>query len=510
MSVDLASMMRTQMLSLGIMKDDSNMMNIILAIFLMTLLDALIKIVPKVLDKINLLVHQYLEKKTTTILDNTVIKKEKSYILFERDYNTSDSLQYEVVDAILDYISNQNSVKSLTYSGFYMIHNKTEFMITKNIYAKLKVLVENHNRSNKKDEHPFNQVSFSVYSYELELTELKAWINKIHELYTIKKKNNLGDKKYYFNEIVQEVPKDIQGNFMLHQASKRLNFTMTEFMTNKNLTNIFGPHIDILNKRVNLFMNNPEWYEKRGIPHTLGIMLHGAPGCGKTSTIKAIAKTTNRHIINMSLREITTQTQLNNLFYNENLQVVMNGETQNIIIPQEQRIYVIEDIDCLTDIVLSRENRPPKQKAIKKEKKSEPNSGGTLDDVFCIPASMQNHVSLTPDIEYSNNDELNLSYLLNLLDGILEIPGRILIMTSNYPEKIDKAFIRPGRVDISIKFEYADKQMIYDMCTHFYENIDIKPNTFDAINFKYSPAEIINRLSKHYDNPDAAIKELLS
>jgi ATP-dependent 26S proteasome regulatory subunit len=45
-------------------------------------------------------------------------------------------------------------------------------------------------------------------------------------------------------------------------------------------------------------------------------------------------------------------------------------------------------------------------------------------------------------------DALDLSFLLNLLDGTLEANGRILIITTNFPERIDRALIRPGRIDM--------------------------------------------------------------
>ena len=39
-------------------------------------------------------------------------------------------------------------------------------------------------------------------------------------------------------------------------------------------------------------------------------MFHGEPGCGKTSTIKAIANVGKRHIINIHLSEIKSKEQL--------------------------------------------------------------------------------------------------------------------------------------------------------------------------------------------------------
>lgn len=37
--------------------------------------------------------------------------------------------------------------------------------------------------------------------------------------------------------------------------------------------------------------------------------------------------------------------------------------------------------------------------------------------------------------------------LLNVLDGVVDTPGRIVVMTTNYPEALDAALIRPGRID---------------------------------------------------------------
>ena len=46
---------------------------------------------------------------------------------------------------------------------------------------------------------------------------------------------------------------------------------------NKKFKNIYFDGKDELMKRVDIFQNNPEWYEKNGIPRTLGILLHNSP-----------------------------------------------------------------------------------------------------------------------------------------------------------------------------------------------------------------------------------------
>merc|ERR1711939_932024 len=47
----------------------------------------------------------------------------------------------------------------------------------------------------------------------------------------------------------------------------------------------------------------------------------------------------------------------------------------------------------------------------------------------------------------SRRDKLNLSGLLNVLDGVVDTPERIVVMTTNHPEFLDPALIRPGRID---------------------------------------------------------------
>ena len=52
-----------------------------------------------------------------------------------------------------------------------------------------------------------------------------------------------------------------------------------------------------------------------------------------------------------------------------------------------------------------------------------------------------------------SKDKLNLAGVLNALDGILDSPERIIVMTTNHVEKLDPALIRPGRVDVKLKLD---------------------------------------------------------
>jgi len=55
---------------------------------------------------------------------------------------------------------------------------------------------------------------------------------------------------------------------------------------------------------------------------------------------------------------------------------------------------------------------------------------------------------------WESKDRLNLSGILNVLDGVVDTPNRLLVMTTNHPEKLDPALIRPGRVDKKFHLTY--------------------------------------------------------
>jgi len=67
-------------------------------------------------------------------------------------------------------------------------------------------------------------------------------------------------------------------------------------------------------------------------------------------------------------------------------------------------------------------------------------------------------------------DELNLSGLLNVLDGVVDSPGRIVVMTTNHPEKLDPALIRPGRINFAIELGYMRAKPLCELVEHLMES----------------------------------------
>lgn len=85
-----------------------------------------------------------------------------------------------------------------------------------------------------------------------------------------------------------------------------------------------------------------------------------------------------------------------------------------------------------------------------------PNSILLLEDIDCAFEKREGKVGIS------------LSTLLNCIDGVNATEGRLLFMTTNHPEKLDPALIRPGRVDRRFELPNANKSQIKRLYKRFY------------------------------------------
>jgi hypothetical protein len=234
-----------------------------------------------------------------------------------------------------------------------------------------------------------------------------------------------------------------------------------EFHSTKTMNHVFFKEKVQVLSQIQQFLHSPEMYQRRGVPWTLGILLYGKPGTGKTSFVKALSKMTMRHLIEVPLSRIQTYEHLKEVFYNTTI--------KNYRLPYDKRIYLIEDIDCLNGNLVQKRSESLEEEGIS-------STGSKLKCSFL-----------------SNNDKVTLSHLLNVIDGPLEIPGRILILTTNHPDKIDPALLREGRIDIKIEMEALHGETLREMVSTWY---NVEPKTLNAYAFQntaqYTPAEVEN------------------
>ena len=432
------------------------------------LIEEFLKFLPKLLD----MLKKYFAAKTEATLRKIDLTENECSLIIEYACDPKTGTNDTIAEAVLHQITLSTGVTDLRYViGRYLVNFERPFDVAPGIQCKiLGVAVIS-------DKNEF-KVKIKLFSSTKSVDELRRFVNMCHELYTSELRNKLGNKMYMFDQGVSEqsgrMDLDTNGKPLVKRNGK-LQFTKHLFTTTRTLDNIFFEQRDALKARVDFFLTRSDWYAAKGIPYTLGLLLHGAPGCGKTSTIKAIAAVGKRHIVNVTMSTITTKQQLVQLFYEDTIHVVSKdgiSSPEAFSIPINKRMYVLEDIDCMSDIVLDR--------------------------------------SRDKDTAVKNNEDLTLSDLLNVLDGVLETPGRILIMTSNYPERLDKALIRPGRVDLMINFKKASRMIIVEMYESFFDAEfpleDIKHLPDEVL----SPAEVGAVLFRYFSDPVGAIDALLT
>jgi SpoVK/Ycf46/Vps4 family AAA+-type ATPase len=220
---------------------------------------------------------------------------------------------------------------------------------------------------------------------------------------------------------------------------------------------------DSLINRIDFFVNNEEWYNKRGIPYQLTFVFEGSPGCGKTSTMKGIATYTNRHIVDVDLTNIKSITELEDIFYGN----YINGK----YIPTNKRIFLIDEIDKFFEALSLKEEKEKNMAAATENSNSNLNPNNiVIVSKDGLTGDEGNKFKKTASCSTAStaSNGLTRGQILSIMDGILESRGRFIICTANDTSKIDDTFKRPGRMDEIVHFSKCDALMINQLVDLFY------------------------------------------
>lgn len=190
------------------------------------------------------------------------------------------------------------------------------------------------------------------------------------------------------------------------------------------------------------FLSMESEYSRRFIPWHRGYLFGGPPGTGKTSIAKALANHFGMDVWYLPLGDIRTGSTL--------MELVGRVTTRSMLL--------IEDID-----------------------------------VF--------HAAKERD----DDNDVTLSDLLNALDGIATPHGLVTVMTSNAPEVLDPALVRPGRVDRVETFGLADNTQVGRIFEWFYGE---KPRRPFQLGTRISPAEAVGAMHRHAEDPAMAMVEI--
>ena len=153
-------------------------------------------------------------------------------------------------------------------------------------------------------------------------------------------------------------------------------------------------------------------------------------------------------------------------------------------------VLVFEDIDSMGQVVKDRAEK--KQNFQLKDEKTFDEDGVKIVVKNAIPEP----------------EPLTLSNLLNLIDGIACAHGRIIVMTTNHPDKIDPALLRPGRCDLTIELRHCDRYQIAELYKLYFEK-DISESDLQKFDDgQLTPAQVTSTFLTHRLYPETAINIL--
>ncbi|KAE8383717.1 BCS1 N terminal-domain-containing protein [Aspergillus bertholletiae] len=204
------------------------------------------------------------------------------------------------------------------------------------------------------------------------------------------------------------------------------------------------------------------WYADHGIPYRRGYLFSGAPGMGKTSLASALAGLFGLNIYVLSLLDPSL---------NESKLMKLMSD-----IPS-RCIVLLEDVDAAG---LGRRDLRGEQIKTAADSMKLGTADFSANQLYTPPPSG----AQTP------GTAISLSGLLNAIDGVSAQEGRILIMTTNSPESLDAALIRPGRVDMHVDFQLPSLGQMRELFVNMYCDLAI-----DVVEHTKNPAPSLDAMA---------------
>jgi len=422
---------------------------------------------------------------------------------------------------------NDNTDKILYMAiNSYLVDNQPNKV--KHYMAKLK---DNNNEEDERD-YDINFITDTNFKMEIEfenkIIKINAYIeNDSKETVSVKVIEFTGDieniKKFIKYVYDASLEKKVTRSYIIQYNE----WTKREIYNCKTFNNLFLDSLD-KNKLINMidsFKQSEEVRKNLGIPFKLGMMFYGVPGCGKSSTVYAIAKYMDTNVYHVNLSNYTSGTKFIRdisdipsgavVVFNDidcmcikkrdtkkpNIEKIMQEITGKILIDDKNTSFRREiihqirkkkiDIDgfeSFIDIDEEIANQFIKRFIINKENKDiyeiiKRNLDMYYDGTeklmnkydFVEPDEDEYDDDEVPDFTSAIQSALDLQTILHVLDGYEYLHKCIIVFTTNYPDKLDSALIRPGRIDFQFNFKPAHLDVINEAFKYSYkqELIDI-------------------------------------
>jgi hypothetical protein len=240
--------------------------------------------------------------------------------------------------------------------------------------------------------------------------------------------------------------------------------------------------------------------------YNLGIIVHGLPGTGKTHLMKSICNYLDRDAYIIDMRKIKTQKQFEDIFLNER--------------SVKTYVFIFDEFDCVKDVIKDRsititgERSKPKIEILRERQLEllKIMSMVRTDKDDAVPTVKDDEKNpLKQELKKINDqitDEengLTLDTILTVLDGVVEVRGRVIIAATNYIDHIDSALLRNGRFDLKLKLDNFNDAECHEMIEKMFpdasaEDLMLLKKT-KIVEDVYTPTQLINLAVTHGNIP---------
>ena len=262
----------------------------------------------------------------------------------------------------------------------------------------------------------------------------------------------------------------------LYIVEKDIGFVHDEYdVPPQTFANLIVPETEHVKTVVTRFMDEYQIRMDRGERSQLAFMLHGLPGCGKSSMVNAIANAMNRSIIVAPMDKLQTGDDLRAF-----LQFV---ETE--LVDLKNAVVVFED--CDTNSLFT-------------QRRDDSSSSSSVSDAASVSVTSGDVREFVAMKEYEEKlrQSKNLSTLLNWLDGPNARDQQVIVFTTNDLSMFDHAFIRPGRMECVCVNPLDSRCVQHYYNTYFGVGVQVPE---DALESKPTLAELA-QLLRQYGCPD--------
>ncbi|ODQ68601.1 putative ATPase of the CDC48/PAS1/SEC18 family, partial [Nadsonia fulvescens var. elongata DSM 6958] len=189
----------------------------------------------------------------------------------------------------------------------------------------------------------------------------------------------------------------------------RVKYDLPQSVTYSSIGGL-SAQISLLRSTIELPLHRPNLFSHFGIAPSRGVLLHGPPGTGKTMLLRAVANTSNAHVLTVNGPSIVSK---------------YLGETESALrsIFEEARKYqpsiiFLDEIDAL------------------------------------VPRR---------DEDSDSSESRVVATLLTLMDGMSSSGKLVIVGATNRPNAIDAALRRPGRFDREVEIGIPDQDARLDI-----------------------------------------------